>query len=451
MITENIDGSKGPNFPVASIFRGGLWLCRLRGWGNFTGTVVAFADLARFVNQNIHACRLPCGRGRVADMRTTLRTTVSNNGIPTSTSGDPTGRGGAAGGGLPTRANWANRANRANGAAGTTGTPAESPGPPTGAKVRKIEDRLRDAIRERHYSLRTEEAYTMWYRQFVRFHQMRHPQEMGEEEITEFLRHLSVERDVAVETHRQALNALLFLFRQVLEREIRELALWRPRRAKRIPVVLTVEEVRALVGAMKGTEGLMARLLYGCGLRLMECLRLRVKDVDVAAGVLTVRAGKGDKDRVVELPERLRAALAEQATYAKSLWEADRRAGTAVVYLPHAFAVKAPRAGEKWEWFWLFPTETCSVDPRSGAVRRHHLHEARLTRALAVAAGVVVLGKRVTAHTLRHSYATHLLLKGVDIRSIQERLGHSHVSTTEIYTHVVKAMQGQVRSPLDEL
>ena len=324
-------------------------------------------------------------------------------------------------------------------------------GTDAGTKTPRIEDRLREAIRERHYSLRTEEAYTMWYRQFVRFHQMRHPQEMGEEEITEFLRHLSVERDVAVETHRQALNALLFLFRRVLDREIKELELWRPRRGKRIPVVLTVDEVRALVGAMKGTEGLMARLLYGCGLRLMECLRLRVKDVDVEAGVLTVRGGKGDKDRVVELPERLRGPLRDQAAYAQSLWEADRRTGTDGVHVPHAFAVKSPEAGEKWVWFWLFPTEGCSVDPRSGKVRRHHLHEARLTRALAVAAGVVALGKKVTAHTLRHSYATHLLLKGVDIRSIQERLGHSHVSTTEIYTHVVKAMQGQVRSPLDEL
>ena len=195
----------------------------------------------------------------------------------------------------------------------------------------------------------------------------------------------------------------------------------------------------------------MMRLLYGCGLRLMECLRLRVKDVDVEAGVLTVRAGKGDKDRVVELPERLRGPLRDQAAYALSLWEADRRTGAAGVQVPHAFAVKSPQAGEKWAWYWLFPAEACSVDPRSGGVRRHHCHEARLSRALAVAAGVVALGKRVTAHTLRHSYATHLLLKGVDIRSIQERLGHSHVSTTEIYTHVVKAMQGQVRSPLDEL
>lgn len=319
------------------------------------------------------------------------------------------------------------------------------------SKMPRLEDQLREAIRERHYSLRTEEAYVMWYRQFIRFHKMRHPKEMGAVEITAFLKHLAVERDVAIETHRQALNALLFLFRNVLGREIEQLELWRPKRAKRIPIVLTVEEVRSLVGALNGTEGLIARLLYGCGLRLMECLRLRVKDVDVAAGVLTVRGGKGDKDRVVELPERLRGPLGEQAAYARSLWEADRREKKAGVEMPHAFAVKSPRAGEQWEWFWFFPANDHSVDPRSGAVRRHHCHEARLSRALAVAAGVAALGKRVTAHTLRHSYATHLLLKGVDIRSIQERLGHSSVTTTEIYTHVVKAMQGSVRSPLDDL
>lgn len=242
-----------------------------------------------------------------------------------------------------------------------------------------------------------------------------------------------------------------FLFRDVIGMQLGEIALWRPHRPKRLPVVLTTEEVRKLVGAMSGTEGLMARLLYGCGLRLMECLRLRVKDVEIGAGVLTVRGGKGDKDRVIELPERLRLPLGEQLTFAKSLWEADRRDGLPGVEVPHAFAVKSPKAGTRWEWFWLFPADHLSTDPRSRAVRRHHAHEARLSRALATAAGVAALGKRVTAHTFRHSYATHLLLKGVDIRSIQVRLGHSSVSTTEIYTHVVKAMQGKVRSPLDEL
>ena len=315
----------------------------------------------------------------------------------------------------------------------------------------RLEDQLREAIRERHYSIRTEQAYVMWYRQFVRFHRLRHPKDMGEAEVTAFLKHLTVDRDVAVETHRQALNALVFLFRQVLQRELEEIELWRPRRVKRVPVVLTVDEVRRVVGAMSGTEALTARLLYGCGLRLMECLRLRIKDVDGEAGVLTVRGGKGDKDRMVELPERLREALRDQKAYARSLWEADRREGTPGVEMPHAFEVKSPKAGEQWAWFWLFPSDQASTDPRSGTVRRHHWHEARLSRALAEAARVAALDKRVTAHTFRHSYATHLLLKGVDIRSIQERLGHSNVATTEIYTHVVKAMQGKVRSPLDEL
>jgi len=318
-------------------------------------------------------------------------------------------------------------------------------------KPGRLEDQLREAIRERHYSIRTEEAYVMWYRQFVRFHALRHPKDMSETELTAFLKHLAVERGVAVETHRQALNALLFLFRQVLQRELQEIALWRPRRVKRVPIVLTVDEVRRMVGAMTGTEALIGRLLYGCGLRLMECLRLRIKDVDLEAGVLTVRGGKGDKDRVVELPERIREALREQRAYARSLWEADRRESVAGVALPHAFAVKSPKAGEQWAWFWMFPADHCSPDPRAGKLRRHHWHEARLARALTVAAGVAALGKRVTAHTFRHSYATHLLLKGVDIRSIQERLGHANVATTEIYTHVVKAMQGQVRSPLDDL
>ena len=318
-------------------------------------------------------------------------------------------------------------------------------------KERRLEDQIRDAIRQRHYSLKTEESYVMWYRQFVRFHGLRHPKEMGEAEVTAFLKHLSVERDVAVETHRQALNALLFLYRNVLGRELQEIELWRPRRKKRVPVVLTVDEVRALLAAMHGVEAVLARLLYGCGLRLSEGLRLRVKDVDVNGQLLTVRGGKGDKDRCMELPQRLVAALREQTDFARSVWEADRRAGAPGVEVPHAFGVKSPKAGERWEWFWLFPSGNDSADPRSGTLRRHHLHESRLARALAAAAALSGLAKRITAHTLRHSYATHLLMKGVDIRSIQERLGHSSVSTTEIYTHVVKAMQGTVRSPLDEL
>jgi integron integrase len=315
----------------------------------------------------------------------------------------------------------------------------------------KLEVRLKEAIRQRHYSLKTEEAYVMWYRRFVRFHGLRHPDSMGDDEITEFLKHLSVDREVAVSTHRQALNALVFLFKQVLGREIGDLKLWRPHRPKRVPVVLTVDEVRKILEAMNGVVALMARLLYGCGLRVAECMQLRIKDVDVEGGMLTVRGGKGDKDRLLELPERLRPALREQVAYAKSLWEADRQRDAPAVETPRAFAVKSPGAGKLWVWFWLFPGNHDSTCPRSRVVRRHHLHETRVGRALSLAAKRIGVPKRVTAHILRHSYATHLLQKGVDIRSIQERLGHSSVSTTEIYTHVLKAMQGAVRSPLDEL
>ncbi len=315
----------------------------------------------------------------------------------------------------------------------------------------KIEQQLREAICGKHYSRRTEDAYVMWYKQYVRFHHLRHPHEMGEVEVSSFLKHLCVDRDVAVSTHNQALNALVFLYREVLNVELKDIEKHRPRRAKRVPVVLTVDEVRAIIAAMRGEEAMLARLLYGCGLRLAETLALRVKDVDVAAGILTVRGGKGDKDRTLELPQVMRPALTDQLTHARALWDADRRRDAPGVELPHAFAVKSPKAGERWEWFWLFPSDHDSTDPRSGIVRRHHVPESRLSRALAAAVLVAGIAKRVTAHTLRHSYATHLLMKGVDIRSIQERLGHSHVSTTEIYTHAVKAMQGAVRSPLDDL
>lgn len=314
----------------------------------------------------------------------------------------------------------------------------------------KLEDQLRDAIKAKHYSRHTADAYAMWYRQYVLFHGKRHPLEMGAEEISAFLQHLCVTRNVAAATHNQALNALVFLYREVLKVELEGIEKSRSRRQKRLPVVLTVPECKALLGAMSGTEGLMARLLYGCGLRVAELLALRVKDVDLGGGVVTVRGGKGDKDRIIELPERLIPALRDQLAYANRLWEADRREQRAGVMLPYAYEVKSPKAAVSWEWFWLFPGAEESVDPESGTVRRHHLHDSRVSRALVTATGVAGMTKRVTAHVLRHSYATHLLMRGVDIRSIQERLGHSSVTTTEVYTHVVKAMQGAVHSPLDD-
>jgi len=322
---------------------------------------------------------------------------------------------------------------------------------PSEVPKRKLEDQLRNAILAKHYSRHTADAYAMWYRQFVLFHDKKHPAEMGAEEITAFLQHLCVTRNVAAATHNQALNALVFFYREVLQKELVGIEKSRSHRQKRLPVVLSVPECKALLGGMSGTEGLMARLLYGCGLRVAECLHLRIKDVDVGSGVLTVRGGKGDKDRIIELPERLGQALKDQVAYAQTLWEADRRENRAGIMLPYAFAEKSPESALSWEWFWVFPAAAESSDPDTGTVRRHHLHEARISRALTVATALAGITKRVTAHVLRHSYATHLLMRGVDIRSIQERLGHSSVSTTEIYTHVVKAMQGAVRSPLDDL
>lgn len=313
-----------------------------------------------------------------------------------------------------------------------------------------LEDQLRAAIMAKHYSRHTADAYAMWYRQYVIFHGKRHPAELGAAEISAFLSHLCNERQVAASTHNQALNALVFFYREVLRIELAGIEKSRSHRQKRLPVVLTVPECKALLDAMHGVEGLMARLLYGCGLRVAECLHLRVKDMDLDGQVVTVRGGKGDKDRIIELPERLGPALRDQLAFAHRLWEADRREQRAGVMLPHAFAAKAPSSATSWEWFWLFPAANESQDPDSGVIRRHHAHESRVGRALTDAAKVAGLAKRVTAHVLRHSYATHLLMRGVDIRSIQERLGHSAVSTTEVYTHVVKAMQGAVRSPLDD-
>ncbi len=274
----------------------------------------------------------------------------------------------------------------------------------------------------------------------MRFHHLRHPSELGEKEIGDFLKHLCVDRDVAASTHNQALNALIFLYGQVIGKELKDIEKHRPRRPKRVPVVLTVDEVRAVLDAMSGTEALLARLLYGCGLRLAECLKIRIKDMDVNASVLTIRGGKGDKDRCLELPQKLHGVLREQMAYARSLWEADRRANAPGVEMPDAFDVKSPKAGERWEWFWLFPSDHDSTDPRSGIVRRHHAPESRVSRALANAVKVV-------AHTLRHSYATHLLMKGVDIRSIQERLGHFFISQIDDALSVHPNLNSRSSSP----
>ncbi len=315
---------------------------------------------------------------------------------------------------------------------------------------RKLSDQLRDVMRLKHYSLATERAYLGWYVRYVRFHGLRHPKEMGAKEVEAFLTDLAKNGQVASATQNQALNALVFFYRHVLEVELGPLEAMRARRPERLPVVLSVDEVKAVLSRLRGVPALQSGLLYGCGLRIKECLRLRVQDVSVANGTVSVRCGKGAKDRMVTMPEKLKPLVQAQLGYARLLYDADRAADRAGVYLPTALEEKAPGWAKSWEWFWLFPAETVSTDPRSGEERRHHAVDTTLSRAIMKAAAAAKLEKKVTAHTFRHSFATHLLMRGVNIRSIQEALGHSNVQTTEIYTHVVQAMQGAIRSPLDD-
>lgn len=315
----------------------------------------------------------------------------------------------------------------------------------------KLEDQLRNVIRLKHYSVKTEESYVGWYRRFVLWHGKRHPKEMGAAEVEAFLTHLATNRGLAAVSQNQALNALVFLYREVLKIELGGIDARRAKHAKRLPVVLTQGETAELLKGVKGDAGLVCKMLYGCGLRVAEALALRVKDVDLKGGALTVRGGKGDKDRAVTLPKTLLQPIAEHRARIEQIHQQDRKAGLPGVALPQAMAVKHPAAAQSWEWFWLFPGSSPSDDPRTGIHRRHHLHEVNISRELARAAKLAGLTKRVTAHVLRHSFATHLLLRGVDIRSIQELLGHADVRTTEVYTKLAKAMRGEITSPLDEL
>ena len=303
-----------------------------------------------------------------------------------------------------------------------------------------------------HYSLSTEKTYLYWVRWFIRFHGLRHPREMGRPEVEAFLTMLANERKAAPSTHRQALSAILFLYKEVLAQELPWLQdIGRPIPTKRIPSVLTREEVGSVLALMSGVTGLLARLLYGTGMRHMEGLSLRVKDVDFDRRVIIVRDGKGGKDRVVMLPQKLEGALREQLASSRALWTADRAAQRPGVYMPHALESKYPRAGQSWAWHWVFASPTLAVDPRSGIERRHHLYEQRLQRALKLATAQAEIHKPVSVHTLRHSFATHLLQGGTDIRTVKELLGHSDVSTTMIYTHVLKIAAGGTASPLDSL
>ena len=326
-------------------------------------------------------------------------------------------------------------------------------GPGRPAVQRRLLDVLRERLRYMHYSLRTEEAYVYWVRGFVRWSGLRHPRELGAAEVQAYLVMLANERRVAASTHRQALSALLFLYREVLGVDMPWLQeLGRPVPKKRIPVVLTQLEVQAVLACMgEGVTGLLGRLLYGTGMRLLEGIRLRVKDVDFVRQVIVVRDGKGGKDRVVMLPRALEGLLRAQLLHARGLWRSDQAHGRGGVYLPHALAAKYQRAAESWAWFWVFPAEAVSSDPRSGASHRHHVHEKRLQRELKAAVEASGIAKPATVHTLRHSFATHLLQGGTDIRTVQSLLGHADVSTTMIYTHVLKSSAAGTSSPLDGL
>jgi integron integrase len=315
---------------------------------------------------------------------------------------------------------------------------------------RRLLDRVRDAIRLRHYSHRTERAYIGWIRRFILFHGKRHPSQMGAAEVTAFLSHLAVAGNVAAATQQQAVSALLFLYRVVLDQELPWLdEIVRPTRPPRLPTVLSRAEVRRLLAVMEGVHALMGFTLYGTGLRLMECVRLRVKDVDFERHEITVRNGKGGKDRRTLLPRRLQAPLQQQIAGVRALWDGDRKSGRVGVAMPDALSRKYPQAGEAWGWFWVFPARRESRDPVSGVVRRHHIFEQGLQRAIRAAAVQAGIAKPVSTHTLRHSFATHLLEAGYDIRTVQELLGHSDVSTTMIYTHVLNRGGRGVLSPLD--
>jgi integron integrase len=314
----------------------------------------------------------------------------------------------------------------------------------------RLLDEVHEAIRRRYFSRRTEEAYVHWIKRFIFYSERRHPATLGEAEVTAFLNHLAVERKVAAATQNQALSALLFLYKEVLGRELAWLdGLHRASRPPRLPVVLTRAEVERLLAELQGTRWLIASLLYGAGLRVMECLRLRVKDVDLGYRQVLVRDGKGEKDRVTMLPEKLASPLGAHLARVKSLHARDLAAGYGEVHLPYALARKYPRAGYEWVWQYVFPSTHRAPDPEDGVVRRHHLYDSVPQRAIRQAAHDAGIAKRVSCHTLRHSFATHLLEGGYDIRTVQELLGHSDVSTTMIYTHVLNKGGRGVKSPLD--
>jgi integron integrase len=333
-------------------------------------------------------------------------------------------------------------------------------------RPKKLPDQVREAIRLKHYSIRTEQAYVDWIKRFILFHGKRHPKDMGSAEIETFLTHLSVNENVAASTQNQALSALLFLYQKVLNKGLeRPIDSVRAKRPRRLPTVLTKEEAFKVIGYLSGTHKLVAKLLYGSGLRLMECVRLRVKDVDFIRHQIIVRDGKGMKDRVTVLPDAVVPSLEEHLQHVKRIHDADLAKGYGHVHPPFALERKYPNANREWMWQYVFPATKRSRDPRTGLIRRHHIHQSSLQKAVRKAAQLAGIDKRVSCHTFHHSFTTHLLESGYDIRTVQELLGHKNVRTTMIYTpalspacpehsrrvegHVLNRGAMAVRSPLD--
>ncbi len=315
----------------------------------------------------------------------------------------------------------------------------------------KIREKMIEALRLRHRSISTEKSYLVWLTQFAFFVNHRDPALLRAEELQTFLSHLAVERTVSAATQNQALNALVFLYRHVLGCDLSgQLESVRARVKKRLPVVLSRSEVQQILGHLSGVNRLMAMMIYGGGLRLMECIRLRVKDIDFERNMITVRSGKGDKDRFTLLPDLVKDDLIGHMDALRPLYEEDRLKKIEGVFLPNALSRKYPNAGKEYLWFWLFPSRSLSIDPRSSALRRHHLHPLTLQRAFKEALGKTAISKNASVHTLRHSFATHLIEKGTDVRSVQELLGHHNLQTTMIYTHVAQKNILGVKSPLDE-
>lgn len=314
----------------------------------------------------------------------------------------------------------------------------------------KLLDQVRDVIRRKQYSIRTEQAYVDWIKRFIIYHGRRHPAEMAEEEMAEFLTHLARDRNLAPSTQNQALSAILFLYKEVLKEEIGWLEkVERARKPVRLPVVLTRAEVKRIFEHLYGMPKLMAGLLYGSGLRLMECVRLRAKDVDFELAQITVRDGKGGKDRVTMLPLNLAESLRRHVSRVKAQHEQDVEDGFGYVHLPFAIGRKFPNAARQWAWQYIFPSSRISIDPRTGNRQHHHVAEGILQTAVKQAVEAAGITKRASCHTLRHSFATHLLMRGYDIRTVQELLGHKDVSTTMIYTHVLNRPGLAVKSPID--